>query len=41
VIHAEHRFAKKRYEHECTWTPTAEQRSAIIDAALQARRLRG
>jgi hypothetical protein len=40
VTAAEHLFARRRYHHEFKWTPTAEQKSAVISAALNAKRLR-
>jgi len=32
VIDAKHRFAKRRYDYEYRWTPTAEIEAAIMDA---------
>jgi len=34
VINAQHRFAKRRYEHEFKWKPTRKSEEAIVTAAL-------
>ena len=33
VINAQHRFAKKRYEHEFKWKPSRKVGEAIVTAA--------
>jgi hypothetical protein len=40
VIAAEHLIARRRYHHEFRWAPTAKQKSSVIYAVLNARRLR-
>ncbi len=35
IIEARHKFALKRFKHECTWTPTPEIESAIIEAIFK------
>jgi hypothetical protein len=34
VINAQHRFAKRRYEHEFKWKPSRKVEEAIVTAAL-------
>jgi hypothetical protein len=34
VINAQHRFAKRRYEHEFKWKPSRKVEEAIVAAAL-------
>jgi hypothetical protein len=36
VIHAQHRFAKRRYEHEFKWKPSRKVEEAIVAAVLKA-----
>ena len=35
VIHAQHRFAKRRYEHEFKWKPSRKVEEAIVAAMLR------
>ena len=34
VINAQHRFAKRRYEHEFKWKPSRKVEQAIVAAIL-------
>jgi hypothetical protein len=34
VINAQHRFAKRRYEHEFKWKPSRKMEEAIVAAIL-------
>ena len=34
VIHAQHRFARRRYEHEFKWKPSRKVEEAIMAAVL-------
>ncbi len=35
VIHAQHRFAKRRYEHEFKWKPSRKVEDAIVAAVFR------
>ena len=37
VINAQHRFAKRRYEHEFKWKPSRKVEEAIVSAVLSCK----
>jgi hypothetical protein len=38
VINAQHRFAKRRYEHEFKWKPSRKVEEAVVKAVFESNR---